>query len=443
MPAAAPLHEPSALVATPKKPKPGPLRLACLTPEYPKPSHTFVRREIQELERRGHTVLRLSIRDTSAMAVDAADQEESSRTFSCLAQPWWKFLLALCAVSVSRPRKFVAALRASMEMWIPSERSLLRHTAYLAEAALLLRLLRDHQVRHVHVHFGTNAAAVARLIHCLGGPTYSMTIHGPGEFDAPRSFCLKHKVEDSLFTVAISSFGTSQIRRWISTGASGKLHVVRCSVGDDFLPPPMPLDPSSNVLVCVGRLTPQKGQLLLLDAARLLRDRGIQFRLVLAGDGELRGEIEARIHSLNLEDTVEITGWIDEQEVRRRLSESRALVLPSFAEGLPVAIMEAYACGRPVITTRIAGIPELVVHRENGWAVTAGEVQPLADAMEEALDASVRTLQGMARLGRDAVRSRHYTPTEVDRLEELLLGYLSDDDRPGTISSAATDPAGH
>ena len=400
------------------------LRIAYLAPEYPKPSHTFIRREILELERRGHVVLRLSIRDTSGSVVDSADREEAAKTISCLKQPWWRFLWALCFLLLTRPLRFARAVRMSVQMWRPSERSMLRHAAYLAEAAVLIPLLTRHEIEHLHVHFGTNAATVARLIQCLGGPTYSMTVHGPGEFDGPRSFCLGAKVKDSLFTVAISSFGTSQIQRWVDYEQWDKLHVIRCSVGDDFLPPPVAIDPASRTFVCVGRLTPQKGQLLLLDAARQLIDRGLDLRIVLAGDGELRDVIENRVCQLGLKSTVEVTGWIDEKEVRRRLISARALVLPSFAEGLPVAIMESFASGRPVITTEIAGIPELVVHHQNGWLVTAGDADGLADAMTEALQTPAHKLEELGLSGRQAVRQQHYTETEVDRLEQLLLTYL-------------------
>src|SRR5690606_18965936 len=111
-----------------------------------------------------------------------------------------------------------------------------------------------------------------------------------------------------------------------------------------------------RTLVCIGRLTPQKGQLLLVDAIKRLADEGVDAKLVLAGDGEMRLEIERRITQAGVQDRVQITGWVDEAAVRQHLRAARALVMSSFAEGLPVVIMEAMAMGRPVIATTIAGI---------------------------------------------------------------------------------------
>ena len=141
---------------------------------------------------------------------------------------------------------------------------------------------------------------------------------------------------------------------------------------------PPPAAGGERRLVCVGRLCEQKGQLLLIEAARLLAERGTKFELVLAGDGEMRGEIEALIAKYRLTDTVRITGWISSDEVRAEILAARALVLPSFAEGLPVVIMEAMALRRPVITTFVAGIPELIQHGEHGWLVPAGDLESLA-----------------------------------------------------------------
>jgi glycosyltransferase involved in cell wall biosynthesis len=301
-----------------------------------------------------------------------------------------------------------------------SGRGFLRHGAYLVEACCLLRISRRSRIRHVHVHFGTNAAAVARLLRCLGGPTYSLTIHGPDEFDAPQSLSLAAKFADALFVVAITDYCAAQIRRWMPYEQWSKIHIVHCTVDESFFDEAQPVDPASRTFVCVGRL---------------IVTEGIDARLVLAGDGELRPQIERRIAELRLQDRVQITGWIDESEVRRRLLESRALVLPSFAEGLPVVIMEAFALGRAVVSTTIAGIPELVVPEENGWLVPAGNVAELVAAMRAVIDAPPERLDEMGRCGQSRVRQSHLAPTEalnlLERLEDYL-GLASDDHRPVT-----------
>ena len=132
----------------------------------------------------------------------------------------------------------------------------------------------------------------------------------------------------------------------------------------------------------------------------------------------MRPEVEERIRAFQLEDHVEITGWIDSAEVARRLQDSRAMVLPSFAEGLPVVIMEAFALARPVLSTYIAGIPELVVNDENGWLVPAGSVDQLTVALRAVMETPVERLDEMGAAGQQAARIAHSLPTEVSRLEK-------------------------
>ncbi len=398
--------------------------LAYLTTEYPKASHTFIRREILGLERSGQTVLRLAIRASEASIVDPADVAEHGRTTHFLSEPRFKLLYSSLVALLSRPRAFVRAVAMTLCMARRSDRGVLRHAAYLVEATHLLRISRRARIRHVHVHFGTNAAAVARLAWCLGGPTYSLTIHGPDEFDAPQSLSLPAKIADALFVVAISDYCAAQIRRWLPYEQWRKIHIVHCTVDDSFFESAQPIDPTSRTLVCVGRLTAQKGQFVLLDALAQIVEDGTDVQLVLAGDGELRPQIERRISELELQNRVEITGWIDESEVRHRLLEARALILPSFAEGLPVVIMEAFALARAVVSTTIAGIPELVAPKENGWLVPAGNVAELASAMRAVLESSPEQLDHMGRIGQERVRQSHRSATELPKLLDLFDHYV-------------------
>lgn len=396
------------------------LRLAYFTTEYPKVSHTFIRREILELERRGHRVTRLAVRGGGAAIADSADRDELLKTRHCLSTSRYRLLLTALRVVAAHPIRWMRAAAMAWRMSRVSERGVIRHIAYLIESCWLLRELSRERIEHLHVHFGTNSAAVARLTRCLGGPPYSMTIHGPDEFDAPRGFSLGQKIADAAFVVAISDFCAAQLRRWSEPRHWDKIHIVRCTVDERFFQERRSID-DSTTLVCIGRLAPQKGQLLLLDAVRRLADEGYQMRLVLAGDGEMRDDIEDRIAQLRLERHVAITGWIDEATVRQHVLSSLAVVQPSFAEGLPVVIMEALALGRPVISTAIAGIPELVGDGRNGWLIPAGNVEALVDAMREALDAPLEQLERMGEAGRRCVRDRHSLEGQIDVLERLFL----------------------
>ena len=401
-----------------------PLRLAYLTTQYPAVSHTFIRRELLALEGRGHTILRLAIRAADAPPVDPLDEAELRRTLHCLAQPASRFLRAGLACALANPPRYLRALGLALRSGLRSERGVARHLAYLAEACLLLRELQRAAIQHVHVHFGTNAADVARLVRRLGGPSYSFTVHGPDEFDAPRAFDLQGKAADAAFVVAISDFTGAQLRRWVRPEHWDRIHVVHCTVGPEFFAAARPVDPESQTLVCVGRLAPQKGQLLLLDAFADVAREFSRARLVLVGDGELRGAIEQRRAALGLQGRVEITGYLRESDVRACILAARAMVLPSFAEGLPMAIMEAFALGRPVVSTYIAGIPELVRDGETGWLAPAGNRERLAASLRAALTAPAAQLDRMAAAGAALVRRGHDSATEAARLEQLICTAL-------------------
>lgn len=391
-------------------------RIAYLTTQYPSVSHTFIRREILGLEALGYSIQRLAIRPGGA-AVDPEDQAEAERTFHCLAQPKATLVAKALVVLATRPNATLRALRCTVTMGKRSDRGVLKHLAYLLEAAILLREVKRAGSTHVHVHFGTNAAAVARLMRKLGGPTYSMTIHGPDEFDAAIGLSMGDKMIDAAFTVAITDYCAAQLRRWISYAEWHKLRIVHCTVGPAWLEAASPIQDDAENLVCVGRLAPQKGQLILVEAfARARRGSG-RGHLVLVGDGEMRDVIEQRIADLDIQDHVTITGWQTEAQVREHLTKARALVLASFAEGLPVVIMEALALQRPVVATTIMGIPELVIPGENGWLAPAGNVPLLAQAMTEAMTTPVDRLREMGAAGAARVQREHFTRTEVTKLD--------------------------
>jgi len=396
------------------------MKLAYLTTQYPKVSHTFIRREILGLEARGHTIMRVAIRRPQDDVVDAADRREHERTLRCLEQPARALVRSTLTSLTRHPVGFMRAFTWALRLGWHSQAGLVRHFAYFIEAAFLAARLEREGIEHVRVHFGTNAAAVALLIWKITGIPYSLSIHGPDEFDDPLGLSIKRKVEASSFTVAVSHFTASQLRRWVHPESWPRIHVVRCTVDERFFREARPVSGNSRSLVCVGRLTAQKSPLLLVDAFARVAADGCQDRLVLVGDGELRPWVEAAVRARGIEERVEITGWLDEAQVRERVLASRALVLPSAAEGLPVVLMEAFALGRPVITTFVAGIPELVRDGENGWLVPAGDVEALTNAMRQALDAPSDHLDTLAQAGRALVRKQHHADDQVQRLEALL-----------------------
>lgn len=395
-------------------------RITYFVNQYPKVSHSFIRREIMALERLGFEVQRIALRGWDEKVSDKDDVAELARTTHLLKGGLRPLLAAFARAALTTPLRFARAVGMAHRLAHRSERPFAYHLVYLAEACLLLGHTRRFGSQHVHAHFGTNSTEVVMLAHALGGPAFSFTVHGPEEFDKPQFIGITEKIQRSAFVVAISSFGRSQLFRWISYTQWPKVHVVHCGLEESFHALPASPAPDIARLVCVGRLCEQKGQQLLIQAMALLAQRGQVFELVLAGDGEMRAEIEALVDSNCLRKQVRITGWISSDQVRSELLAARAMVLPSFAEGLPVVIMEAMALRRPVLTTSIAGVPELVRNGECGWLFPAGSVEDLADAISECLATPAATLHAMGERAYQRVLQRHSVDTEAGKLGALF-----------------------
>lgn len=393
------------------------MRLAYFINQYPKVSHTFIRREIRALEAMGFEVQRYALRGGSGESlVEEADEEERRKTRYIVSRGTMYMLLCLLVLAVGRPRGFLRALSMMLHVARRSHRPLVMHLASLAEAAVLARWTHASGAQHIHAHFGTNSAEVAMLARLWGSVPYSLTLHGSDEWDRPLQWALREKVEHASFVVAISSFTRGQLMRWVRIEDNDKIHVVHCGVDDAFLQsPPLPV-PDVQRFVCVGRLCNEKAQPLLIEALALLGERGLRPHLVLAGDGELRPRVEALIEQHGLRGQVTLTGWIDGEHVRREVLAARALVMPSCMEGLPVALIEAMTLGRPVISTYVGGIPELVRPGKDGWLVVAGCAEAVADAMQQCLAAPVESLSRMGSEGRQRVLERH----RIDDAAELL-----------------------
>jgi colanic acid/amylovoran biosynthesis glycosyltransferase len=396
------------------------LRIAYFVNQYPKVSHSFIRREILALERQGFEVLRIALRGWDAELVDAEDVREREHTCYVLRNGMSNLVLAGLTVLVTRPVRFLAALKLALKMGMRADRPMPVHLIYLAEACRILPWLKKFGARHVHAHFGTNSAEIVMLANVLGGPAYSFTVHGPEEFDKPQFLGIGEKVRRSAFVVAISSYGRSQLYRWVDHAYWHKVKVVHCGLEKSFHDvTPIPLTTAPR-LVCVGRLMEAKGQLLLIEAVHGLSQKGIRIELVLAGDGEMRAELEKLIAQYGLEGQVRITGWISSIQVREEIQAARGMVLPSFAEGLPVVIMEAMALRRPVMTTYVAGIPELVRPGQDGWLFAAGSIEALMAAMENFLATSYDELKKIGDAAYLRVMERHSIDTEAAKLAELF-----------------------
>jgi len=408
------------------------MRVGYLATEYPAVSHTFIRREIHALEALGIDIVRYTVRRQRSGALkDPVDIAEAKKTRVLIEEGKAGLAQALAHESLTSPRLFRRALQQASHFGRNSERGFAYHMAYLAEACVLKAWCKQDKIDHVHAHFGTNSTMVALLCNTLGGPTFSFTVHGPDEFDKPKLIHLGEKIHQAKFVAGVSSFGRSQLFRWAKKEDWSKVQIIRCGVDDAYLDAPVTPVPNTKRLVSVGRLSEQKGQLILVRAVAELVRRNVDVELVLVGDGDMRGDIEQVIQTHRLAQHVRITGYLSGDAVKQEILAARAFVLPSFAEGLPVAIMEALALSRPVVSTYVAGIPELVVPGETGWLVPAGSVGALVPVLEEVLRMpcaevagfpSGKSLDAMAARGRARVCAEHDVRVSAKELAALFAG---------------------
>ncbi len=395
-------------------------QVAYLVNQYPAVSHTFIRREILALERQGWTVQRIALRGWDLPLVDPLDLQERERTRYVLQAGIGALLGATVRCALRSPRQFVAALRLAWTMAKTSHRPLPVHCAYLAEACLIREWTAETGSQHLHAHFATNPAEVAMLVAALGGPPFSFTAHGSDIMDRPAQVGLEHTVARAAFVACVSSYGRSQILRWVPHEHWSKIRVVRCGLEPGYGTASQTPDPGTVDLLCIGRLSREKGQLLLVEAVSLLIRKGMNVRLTLAGDGPMRAAVQALLQRRNITEHVRITGWLGADEIESELRKARALVVPSLSEGLPVVIMEAMASQRPVVAPYLAGIPELVQHGVTGWLFPAGDVDKLAEAIGECLNAEPAVLAAMGSASHLRVWRAHDVNMESSELAKLF-----------------------
>ena len=396
------------------------MKIAYILNTYPQPSHSFIRREVQALERHGVEIERIAMRPADVPLVDPGDVGEQGRTDYVLAKGDARLVTGLVRRMWRSPRRFRSALAKAWAMGGRSQVGRLRHLIYLAEAAYVADRVEEEGIDHLHAHFGTNSTTVALLAAMLadvsGGLGYSFTTHGPEEFDAPQVLSLGAKVDTADFAVAISSFGRSQLSRWAAFGSWARLKVVHCGIEPSRFSEPQPLPEGPLRLAAIGRFVEQKGQMVLIHALAKLVEAHPDLHLSLIGDGEMRQDLEAAIARYDLARHVTLTGWLSEADVRAELAKAHALVMPSFAEGLPMVVMESMAAARPVVATYIAGTPELVVPGQTGWLVPAGDPDVLAEAIADLAVTPSEALSRMGQAGRTRVLQRHDSEIEAGKL---------------------------
>ncbi len=397
--------------------------VAYLTGVYPAMSHTFIQREVAGLRALGEEVLTCTVRRAPAGHVSGADQEAEARETFCVleaARRPWRLAVAHLRCLRRAPRAWGAALRLAWAIRPPGLRAALWQLFYFAEAGVLADHLRARGARHIHNHFGDSSGTLALLCATMAGIPFSYTMHGPTLFYEPRWWRIDEKTARAAFVACISHFARAQGMLFSDPRHWPRLRIVHCGV----VPAAYGRHPRTEWgqrMLFVGRLAAVKGLPLLLEAVARLRQAHPGVQLTVVGEGPDRPALEAQARALGLEGAVTFTGAQSPAQVADRLEQSDLLVLPSFAEGVPVVLMEAMASRLPVVATRVGGVQELVEDGESGLLVPPGCVESLVGALDRLLS-DPDLCQRMGARGRIRVEAEFDIAREARWMQALLRG---------------------
>ncbi|KKB80634.1 hypothetical protein VW29_16630 [Devosia limi DSM 17137] len=380
------------------------MKIAYIASLYPAPSHTFIQREILELEALGVEIVRFSVRRPRPEdLLDETARSEFAKTRWLLPPPILPLIGAFVWMLFTRPRLGFSIFRDAIGS-APGWRAKLKWLAYFGEAVLLARWLVAGGVTHLHCHFGNAGSNTAWLAARLAQVGFSLTFHGI-DLDEPDVFRHRDKLADARFAICISAYGQGLLRHNIAPADASKVTVIRCgfpSPDPHRLRPP----PDAGRLICVARLSDEKGHGVLLDALELLTRRGVDFHCTLVGGGPLAEPIATAVAAKGLSGRVTLSGAVPNARVVEMIGEADISVLASFGEGIPIALLEALAQQRPVVATSVGGIPELVIDGQTGLLVPPREPVALADALQ-ALIVDKELALRLAAAGRLRVAEMH------------------------------------
>ena len=370
-----------------------PVQIAYLVSQYPTVSHTFILREIRGLRALGFDVRVASVRaaDRPVEQLSAEEREEQHATFYIKPAGPAALLAANLRMLFYSPVSYAGALLYAMRLG-------LSNIFYFAEAAMFADWMRRHSLSRVHMHFTSTVGLFAQRLLPM---RTSVTIHGSDEFRDPAGFYLRQKVQAFDLVCAISEYGRDQLTRCSGARGWNKLRVVRLGVDPEvYAPRPFRYNPSPFEIICVGRLAQVKGQRVLIGAIERLIAANRAVSLRLAGDGPERADLEQEVARRCLARHVIFEGWQPADRVRDLYAQADVFALASFAEGIPVVLMEAMAMEIPCVATRITGVPELIRDELDGLLVPPSSEEALESALARLMDDPELRL----RLGKSARR---------------------------------------
>ncbi len=399
------------------------MRIAYLTGQYPRATDTFIQREVAALREASVHVQTFSVRKPAADEnVGPETKAERERTSYILPAKFGELMATGFRLKFGSPGRYFRGLKLALKVRQPGIKGLLYGLFYFVEAGLLAEMMRKEKLTHLHNHFGDSSCTVAMLAAELGGFTFSFSLHGPGIFFEPFTWRLDEKLKRALFVSNISHFCRSQAMIFCPPEKWDRLHIIHCGV-DPALFKTVEHQGKGKRLLTVGRMASVKGMPVLLEAIKQLQADHPKLKLIVVGDGPERKDFESRAAALGIAERVDFVGYQSQAEVRQRLSETDVFVLPSFAEGVPVVLMEAMAAGVPPVTTRIAGVAELIDDGVNGKLVPPGDCKSLAYAIDALLnDADMRNTFGKA--GHEKVAAEFNITKESDWLRRVMTSAL-------------------
>jgi colanic acid/amylovoran biosynthesis glycosyltransferase len=418
------------------------MRIAYLTGEYPRATDTFIQREVMTLRSMGVDVHTFSVRRTGDEHMVGAEQKlERDRTFYILPPNPIKLILAHYRLLLASPKKYWQAIKLALSTSQPGLLGALYQLFYFLEAGILAQEIKQRQIIHLHNHIAEASGTVAMLAALMGDFTYSFTLHGPYIFFRAYQWRLDEKIKRALFVCCISQYARSQGMIFAPVDKWKVMHIIHCGV-DPALFEIVSHHQRRKRLLFVGRLAAAKGLPILLESLVNLKQAHPDILLTVVGDGPDRHQLEQMTIELGLSENVNYVGYKSQAEVREHFQQTDIFVMSSFAEGIPVVLMEAMAAGVPVIATQIAGVSELVIDGLNGYLVPPGDRILLGDRIEELLNNhQLRAALGMA--GRAKVEKDFNIHNEVGRLHQLMNSALnghvepirSDDFNKGVVRS--------
>jgi colanic acid/amylovoran biosynthesis glycosyltransferase len=422
------------------------VKIAYLCSEYPAISHTFVLREVEALRRLGAAISTFSVRRTRPdQLLSRADRIASQTTVAILPPRWGRLLAAHFGLAFRAPFAYLATLGLALRLAPAGLRGRLWQLFYFVEAVALWSECRKLGIRHIHAHLANAAADLALLAARVGSAvepqrpwSWSFTMHGPTEFSDLRHYRLTEKLASARFVVCISDFARSQLMALSDPEAWDRLRVVHVGIPvEGFTRAGSPIPRNRNpAILYVGRLVPEKGQAVLLEAVAQLAERGHRAEVSLAGDGPLRPSLERLAEHLGIASRVSFLGAVGQDDLHALYEEASIFCLPSFAEGVPVVLMEAMAMGLPVVSTRITGIPELIEDGVDGLLVAPGRPDELAERLERLLD-DPSLCRELGSRGREKVLREFDAERSAVQLYELFSAQLRGRPAPSPAVSKA------